>query len=192
MSLRSRLLLLVVLAAGIGGAVVAWTATSSAQSVQTFRGRTAQGWYRRAVVRRDERDVLQRRLGVRAREVVLLAQARDWNRRKRLLLRRRLDAAETRVGAATRALQAIHDPVAAIRLVFGPYSDQAIDVASCESHLSVWAKNGQYENIFQMGESERRTYGWHTVGSPAIVAALSAYAYFVESGRDWSPWECKP
>lgn len=86
------------------------------------------------------------------------------------------------------------DPLVAIRHVFGVYSGQAISVADCETGgtFSVWADNGQYENIFQMGLEERKTYGWHTVGSPAIVAARAAWNYFVASGRDWSPWECKP
>ncbi len=79
-----------------------------------------------------------------------------------------------------------------IRQVFGVYGSQAVAVARCESGLSVWARNGQYENIFQMGYNERRTYGWHTVGSPAIVAARAAYRYFVASGHSWRAWECKP
>lgn len=80
----------------------------------------------------------------------------------------------------------------AIRAVFGPYAGQALRVARCESGYSIWARNGQYENIFQMGYHERRTYGWHRAGSPATVAARAAYRYFIASGRDWSPWSCKP
>jgi hypothetical protein len=71
---------------------------------------------------------------------------------------------------------------------------QAFDVASCETggRYNTTARNGQYENIFQMGYSERRHYGWHVAGSPAWMAARAAYRYYVASGRDWSPWECKP
>ena len=79
-----------------------------------------------------------------------------------------------------------------IRAVFGPYADQALRVAWCESRLNIWATNGQYMNIFQMGYNERRTYGWHTAGSPAILAARAAYRYFVASGYSWRAWACQP
>ena len=73
--------------------------------------------------------------------------------------------------------------------VFGPYCAQALRVSWCESHWYVWAGNGQYLGIFQMGSSERRIYGH---GPGAWKQAKSAYRYFVASGRDWSPWSCKP
>lgn len=79
-----------------------------------------------------------------------------------------------------------------IRAVFGVYGDQAVWVARCESSLSVWATNGQYVNLFQMGLWERRTYGWHTAGSSALSASRAAYAYFKASGYRWGPWSCKP
>lgn len=85
-----------------------------------------------------------------------------------------------------------------IRWVFKGYGDQAVEVASCETGgtFSLWAENGQYKNIFQMGESERTQFGWHTIGSPAIVAAKAAKAYFDYSlrvnGYGWYPWECRP
>jgi hypothetical protein len=79
--------------------------------------------------------------------------------------------------------------VAAIRSVFGPYGSQAVRVASCESGLSVWARNGQYLGLFQMGSRERATYGH---GWDAWSQSRAAYRYFVASGRDWSPWSCKP
>jgi hypothetical protein len=62
-------------------------------------------------------------------------------------------------------------------------------VASCESGFSTTALNGQYEGIFQMGFNERATYG---DGATAYEQAAAAYRYFVASGRDWSPWSCKP
>jgi hypothetical protein len=77
----------------------------------------------------------------------------------------------------------------AICKVFGSYCKQALAVAWCESKWYVWAVNGQYRGIFQMGEWERRTYGH---GSGAWAQARAAYRYFVASGRDWSPWACRP
>ena len=77
----------------------------------------------------------------------------------------------------------------AIRVVFKGYADQALRVSWCESHHDVHARNGQYRGIFQMGSSERRTYGH---GSGAWAQAIAAHRYFVASGRDWSPWSCKP
>lgn len=81
------------------------------------------------------------------------------------------------------------DARAAIRWVFGPYADEALDVAWCESRHSVWAENGQYLGLFQMGSYARSEYG-HS--DTAIGQARAAHAYFVASGRDWSPWQCRP
>lgn len=82
-------------------------------------------------------------------------------------------------------------PRAAICAVFGPYCSQALAVADCETGgtFSTSARNGQYLGLFQMGERERATYGnaWDALGQ-----ARAAYRYFVASGRDWSPWECRP
>jgi hypothetical protein len=77
-----------------------------------------------------------------------------------------------------------------IRAVFGKYGEQAIRVSRCEAGLTVTAHNGQYLGLFQMGSWERRTYGHHP--SSPWVQARAAYRYFVASGRDWSPWSCKP
>ena len=81
--------------------------------------------------------------------------------------------------------------VRAIYHVFGPYASQAMRVVHCETGgtYSVWASNGQYLGLFQMGSWERRTYGH---GSNPWAQARAAHRYFVASGRDWSPWECKP
>ena len=79
----------------------------------------------------------------------------------------------------------------AIHHVFGPYGDEAVRVAWCESRFSIWARNGQYAGLFQMGASERahyvraRYWGWWE-------QIRSAHRYFIASGRDWSPWSCKP
>jgi len=90
-----------------------------------------------------------------------------------------------------RTYVSLSDPREAICHVFGAYCDQALAVSRCESGQShsVRAHNGQYLGIFQMGSSERRTYG-HS--NTALGQAKAAYAYFVASGRDWSPWSCKP
>jgi hypothetical protein len=73
--------------------------------------------------------------------------------------------------------------------VFGRYCKQAIEVARCESHLQTTARNGQYLGLFQMGASERSRFGH---GPSALEQAIAAHRYFVASGRDWSPWSCKP
>jgi hypothetical protein len=82
-------------------------------------------------------------------------------------------------------------PIQAIRMVFGPYAEQAIRVSSCETGgtFSTRATNGQYLGLFQMGDYARGRYGhsWTALGQ-----AKAAYRYFVDSGRDWSPWECRP
>ena len=51
------------------------------------------------------------------------------------------------------------------------------------------AQNGQYLGLFQMGSSERQLFGH---GASALEQAKAAHRYFVLSGRDWSPWSCKP
>jgi hypothetical protein len=73
--------------------------------------------------------------------------------------------------------------------------NEAIEVAECEaSHY--WdegrpqeARNGQYRGMFQMGKDERETYGH---GPDPWRQAFAAHRYYIWSGRDWSPWECKP
>jgi hypothetical protein len=76
-----------------------------------------------------------------------------------------------------------------IRAVFGSYGSQAVRVARCESGLRTWASNGQYLGLFQMGSYARARYGH---GSDAWTQARAAYRYFVDAGRDWSPWTCRP
>lgn len=76
-----------------------------------------------------------------------------------------------------------------IRKVFGRYANQALSVSHCESGWSIRAFNGQYLGLFQMGSWERRTFGH---GNGSWAQARGAHRYFVASGRDWSPWACKP
>lgn len=88
-----------------------------------------------------------------------------------------------------RRLEAAMSPQAAICAVFGPHCSAAISVARCETGgtFSVYAQNGQYLGLFQMGEYARATYGhsWTAIGQ-----ARAAYAYFRDAG--WSPWQCLP
>lgn len=97
------------------------------------------------------------------------------------------ELAETRASLRPRPVSA----QAVICAVFGPYCSQAVRVASCETGgtFSVSASNGQYLGLFQMGDYARSRYGH---GSDPWTQARAAFAYFVASGRDWSPWECKP
>jgi hypothetical protein len=83
------------------------------------------------------------------------------------------------------------DTRAAICFVFKGYCGQALAVFTCEAGdpPSVNATNGQYLGIAQMGAYARGRYG-HS--SSALGQARAAYAYFVDSGRDWSPWQCRP
>lgn len=83
----------------------------------------------------------------------------------------------------------LSDPETAIEYVFGEYAEQAKAVSWCESHYHTSATNGQYLGMFQMGSSERALYGHDDT---ALGQAKAAHRYFVASGRDWSPWSCKP
>ncbi len=81
-------------------------------------------------------------------------------------------------------------PKTVICHVFGTrYCRQAVSVSWCESRHSTTAQNGQYLGLFQMGSYERQVFGH---GRTAQKQALAAHKYFVLSGRDWSPWSCKP
>jgi len=73
--------------------------------------------------------------------------------------------------------------------VWGVYCAQALAVARCESGVNPAAVNGQYLGAWQMGAAERARYGH---GPDLVSQARAAWRYFVASGRDWSPWECKP
>lgn len=103
---------------------------------------------------------------------------------RRQLARTLRELRETR-----RKLALGRSPRAAICSVFGRYCRQALAVARCESGLSTRARNGQYLGLFQMGRFERARYGH---GETALAQARAAHHYFVASGRDWSPWQCKP
>lgn len=65
----------------------------------------------------------------------------------------------------------------------------AFNVSYCESRFYTGATNGQYLGLFQMGSYARSRYGH---GPSPWTQARAAYRYYVDSGRDWSPWECRP
>lgn len=79
--------------------------------------------------------------------------------------------------------------------------NEAISVAECEAaqywdagipHKAVGPKDElgyRRLSMFQMGTRERRRYGH---GPDPWSQARAAFRYYVESGRDWSPWSCKP
>ena len=71
--------------------------------------------------------------------------------------------------------------------VFGSHCREAISVATCESHLNVYARNGQYLGLFQFGSFARAHYGF---AWDALTQARAAYRYFLDAG--WSPWTCRP
>jgi hypothetical protein len=123
-----------------------------------------------------------RRLGTARRH---LAATKAKAARARAELARRQRAAERRRLYA----QLARSPEKAICHVFGRYCKQALQVARCESGYRTTAENGQYRGLFQMGSSERQLFGH---GMSALAQAKAAYRYFVRSGRDWSPWSCKP
>jgi hypothetical protein len=87
------------------------------------------------------------------------------------------------------ALKRLRPRQAICRVFESRYCGEALRVARCESRLRTDASNGQYRGLFQMGSSERRRFGH---GRTAIQQARAAHRYFVLSGRDWSPWTCKP
>ena len=66
---------------------------------------------------------------------------------------------------------------------------EAWRVAGCETGhtYDIWASNGQYKGLWQMGSSERRRFGH---GWNAWEQAKAAHKYWIVSGKDWSPWSC--
>jgi hypothetical protein len=111
-----------------------------------------------------------------------------------------LERAERKAAAARQALTsrkqarrlaavAATKPSSVICRIFGSYCKEALAVSRCESGHRTDAQNGQYLGLFQMGSNERRLFGH---GSSAVEQAKAAHRYFVASGRDWSPWSCKP
>ena len=73
--------------------------------------------------------------------------------------------------------------------VFGRYCTQALNVSWCESRWNVYARNGQYLGLFQMGAYARARFGhsWTAYGQ-----SVSALRYFRAAGYSWAPWTCRP
>jgi hypothetical protein len=86
-------------------------------------------------------------------------------------------------------LRAAPSPRHAICATFHDHCEEALAVAWCESRLQTDARNGEYLGLFQMGSLARRLFGH---GASARKQSVAAHRYFVSSGRDWSPWSCKP
>jgi hypothetical protein len=117
-----------------------------------------------------------------------------WSHRRHLVVAQRKVAATRAAIAKQQRLRRLAvarraTPQAVICRVFGSYCREALAVARCESRLYPGAQNGQYLGLFQMGVSERRLFGH---GPSIVEQARAAYRYFVATGRDWSPWSCKP
>jgi hypothetical protein len=115
------------------------------------------------------------------------------HRRHQAIVRRRIAAARAAMVRRQRVRRLAEvraaTPQAVICRVFGDYCRDAVAVARCESRLLTAARNGQYLGLFQLGASERLLFGH---GDSAVEQARAAHRYFVASGRDWSPWSCKP
>ncbi len=91
-----------------------------------------------------------------------------------------------------------------IRRVWGSEGDNAIRVAQCEdpglyahTYIDGGSVTGQYVGIFQLGTSERRSWGHWPYSSPDASTALTASAWDqVVAGHElyldlgWGPWEC--
>jgi hypothetical protein len=71
--------------------------------------------------------------------------------------------------------------------VWGRWCREAIAVARCETGgtFSVYAQNGQYLGLFQMGDWARSVYG-HSY--TPWGQARAAYRNFLDNG--WGQWEC--
>ena len=111
-----------------------------------------------------------------------------WQKTKAARLRAEL-VQRQRAAERRRFLASVDTPREAICHVFGSHCGQALQVVRCESNYRTTAQNGQYLGLFQMGSYARSLFGH---GATPLERARAAYRYFVRSGRDWSPWSCKP
>jgi len=110
-------------------------------------------------------------------------------RLERTSLRLRTQRETASAARSLAALKRLPPKQAICRVFKNRYCGEALRVARCESRFRMDARNGQYHGLFQMGASERRRFGH---GRTPIEQSQSAHRYFVLSGRDWSPWTCKP
>lgn len=153
--------------------------TSQAAAVRALRSGIS--WQRSMTWRWQDRAGVGRARTVHAERRTTSLEFLRWI--DRLWLHRRIAARRQALSRTAGSVPQI------ICRVFGRYCSQALTVARCESGLSPYAVNGQYFGLFQMGSSERSIYG---DGRTAYAEAGAAFRYFVASGRDWSPWACKP
>lgn len=77
----------------------------------------------------------------------------------------------------------------ALVLHFGRAWKEAAVVSWGEGSWHWFAENGCYRGTFQMGCDERRRYGHSNTLAGQVAAAAR---YWRASGRDWSPWDCRP
>lgn len=99
-------------------------------------------------------------------------------------------------GSSARAPQQLSGSYAdMIRQVFGPYGDQAVRVAMCESSLNPNAYNGILgaAGLFQIIPSTfaSTSYAGQSVYDP-VVNIKAAYEIFARDGYSWREWACKP
>lgn len=113
-----------------------------------------------------------------------------WHRKAKKRLRL-LGKRERRIVQLRRKLYGVHHTHhggsvrSIICHVFGSQCSKALSVAWCESRFNVYARNGQYLGLFQMGSFARSHYGhsWNAWGQ-----ARAAHRYYLDAG--WSPWSC--
>ena len=90
--------------------------------------------------------------------------------------------------------------ISVIHQVFGPYADQAVRIATCESSLNPNARNteaigGSYATgLFQVLYPSTWRGTSQASQSPYDIVAntKAAYDVFKSSGYSWSQWQCKP
>jgi hypothetical protein len=90
------------------------------------------------------------------------------------------------------AARQLSNPQRAIRAVFGPYGEQAVRVSYCETggSFSVYARNGQYEGLFQVSAYWRSSVPGFAY--TPLAQARHAYRVFRLTGSTWAHWACKP
>jgi hypothetical protein len=102
----------------------------------------------------------------------------------------------TRAHAETTAAVAQQDGSYAsmIRQVFGPYGDQAVAIASCESTLNPGAYNGVLgaAGLFQIipGTWASTSEAGQSAYNP-YANIQAAHEIFARDGYSWSEWQCQ-
>ena len=88
------------------------------------------------------------------------------------------------------------DSERAIREVFAPYgpllTQQAMNIARCESGLNAYAVNGQYRGLFQLGSNYDHTIRFYggDVWNPWTSSKVARDSR-IQRGN-WSAFECRP